>query len=150
MRVIVQRVSEASVMINGIVKGEIASGLLVFIGIEDADNNKDVKWLSNKIVNLRIFNDVETIPNLSVIDIGGNILLVSQFTLHASTKKGNRPSYIRASKGDVAEPFYVQMIDQLQLDLGKKIQTGEFGADMKVSLVNDGPVTIIIDSVIKE
>jgi len=120
--------------------------LLVFIGIEDADTDEDIKWLSNKIVNLRIFDDSNKIPNLSVKDIKGDILIVSQFTLHASTKKGNRPSYLRASKGEVAIPVYEKVIDRLKTDLGKQIFTGEFGADMKVELLNDGPVTILIDS----
>jgi D-tyrosyl-tRNA(Tyr) deacylase len=146
MRVIIQRVTQASVSINGKIKSEIKTGLLVLIGIEDADTEEDIQWLSNKIVNLRIFDDENKVPNICVKDIGGNILLVSQFTLHASTKKGNRPAYIKASKPDIAIPLYKKMILQLENDLGKKIFTGEFGADMKVSLVNDGPVTIIIDS----
>ncbi len=146
MRAIIQRVNHASVTIDGHIKSSIKNGLLVFAGIEDADNNDDIEWLSNKIVNLRIFDDVDKVPNISVKDIDGDILLVSQFTLHAATKKGNRPSYIKASKPDIAIPLYEKMIVQLENDLGKKIFTGEFGADMKVSLLNDGPVTIIIDS----
>ncbi len=146
MRVVIQRVSQAAVTINNIVKSEIKTGLLVLIGIEDVDTNEDIEWLSNKIVNLRIFDDENKVPNISVKDIGGDILLVSQFTLHASTKKGNRPSYIKASKPDIAIPLYEKMIVQLENDLCKKIFTGEFGADMKVSLLNDGPVTIFIDT----
>jgi len=150
MRTVIQRVSEASVCINNITKAEIKTGLLVLVGIEDADNEEDIAWLSNKIINLRIFDDENKVPNISVKDIGGDILLVSQFTLHASTKKGNRPSYIKASKPGIAIPLYEKMILQLENDLGKKIYTGEFGADMRVSLLNDGPVTIIIDSKNKE
>jgi D-tyrosyl-tRNA(Tyr) deacylase len=150
MRVVIQRVSHASVTIDSNVFSEIKNGLLVLVGIEDADTNEDIEWLSNKIVNLRIFDDDNKVPNISVKDMGGDILLVSQFTLHAATKKGNRPSYIKASKPDIAIPLYEKMIDQLQRDLGKKIFTGEFGADMKVELLNDGPVTIIIDSKNKE
>lgn len=138
--------SQASVTINSAVFAEIKSGLLVLIGIEDADTAEDIEWLSNKIVNLRIFDDENKVPNISVKDMGGDILLVSQFTLHASTKKGNRPSYIKASKPDIAIPIYEKMVAQLETDLGKKIFTGEFGADMKVSLLNDGPVTIVIDT----
>ena len=150
MKAVIQRVSQASVTINSAVFAEIKAGLLVLIGIEDADNNEDIEWLSNKIVNLRIFDDEYKIPNISVKEIDGDILLVSQFTLQASTKKGNRPSYIKASKPDVAIPLYKKMIAQLEIDLGKKIFTGEFGAEMKVSLLNDGPVTICIDSKNKE
>lgn len=150
MRVVIQRVSQASVTINSAVFAEIKSGLLVLIGIEDTDTPEDIEWLSNKIVNLRIFDDENKVPNISVMDMGGDILLVSQFTLHASTKKGNRPSYIKASKPDVAVPLYEKMITRLEIDLGKKIFTGEFGADMKVSLLNDGPVTIVIDTKNKE
>ena len=146
MRAVTQRVSTASVTIDGNVKSSIKNGLLVFVGIEDADTMEDIEWLSNKIVNLRIFDDENKVPNISVKDIDGDILLVSQFTLHAATKKGNRPSYIKASKPDIAIPLYEKMILQLEKDLGKKIYTGEFGADMKVELVNDGPVTIWIDS----
>lgn len=150
MRVVIQRVLKAGVSINGNVKSEIKAGLLVLVGIEDADTDEDITWLSNKIVNLRIFDDENKVPNISVKDMGGDILLVSQFTLHASTKKGNRPSYIKASKPDIAIPLYEKMIAQLEIDLGKKIFTGEFGADMKVSLLNDGPVTIAIDTKNKE
>ena len=150
MKAVTQRVTQASVTIDGNMFAEIKTGLLVLIGIEDADNNEDIEWLSNKIVNLRIFDDENKVPNISVKDIDGDILLVSQFTLHAATKKGNRPSYLKASKADIAIPIYQKMITQLEIDLGKKIYTGEFGADMKVSLLNDGPVTIIIDSKNKE
>ena len=150
MRVVIQRVTKASVTIDGAVKSAISSGLLVLVGIEDADTHEDIEWLSNKIVNLRIFDDADKVPNISVKDTGGDILLVSQFTLHAATKKGNRPSYIKASKPDIAIPLYGKMILQLEKDLGKPIFTGEFGADMKVELLNDGPVTILIDSKNKE
>lgn len=150
MRAVIQRVTQASVTIDGTVKSAIQKGLLVFVGIENADTNEDIEWLSNKIINLRIFDDENKVPNISVKDIGGDILLVSQFTLHAATKKGNRPSYIKASKPGVAIPLYEKMIVQLENDLGKKIFTGSFGADMKVSLLNDGPVTIFIDTKIKE
>ncbi|WP_142684200.1 D-aminoacyl-tRNA deacylase [Chitinophaga polysaccharea] len=146
MRAVIQRVSSASVTVDGAVTGEIQQGLLVLLGIEDIDTEEDIHWLSAKIVNLRIFNDDGGVMNLSVKDVHGDILLVSQFTLHASTKKGNRPSYIRASKPDVAIPLYEKMIVQLEQDMGTTIQRGIFGADMKVSLLNDGPVTIIIDS----
>ena len=146
MKVVIQRTLKSSVTIDNRVKSAINVGLLVFIGIEDTDNEEDIKWLSNKIVNLRIFNDENTVPNVSVKGINGDILLVSQFTLQASTKKGNRPSYLKASKADFAIPVYEKMITQLENDFGKKIFTGEFGADMKVELVNDGPVTILIDS----
>jgi D-tyrosyl-tRNA(Tyr) deacylase len=141
-----QRVNEASVTIDGIVKAAIKKGLLVFVGIEDADAATDVEWLANKIVNLRIFDDENKVPNVSLRDIDGDILLISQFTLHADTKKGNRPSYIRASKPPVAIPLYDALITKLESVLGKKIGTGIFGADMKVALVNDGPVTIMIDT----
>jgi D-tyrosyl-tRNA(Tyr) deacylase len=146
MRVVIQRVGQASVTIDNTVFAEIKRGLLVLIGIEDADTDEDIEWLSNKIVNLRIFDDENKVPNISVKETGGDILLVSQFTLHAATKKGNRPSYIKASKPDIAVPLYEKMISQLESDIGKKIFTGQFGADMKVSLLNDGPVTIIRDS----
>ncbi|HZI68908.1 MAG TPA: D-aminoacyl-tRNA deacylase [Hanamia sp.] len=146
MKVVIQRVSECSVTIDNTDKSSIKVGLLVLAGIEDADNDEDIKWLSNKIVNLRIFDDEKKIPNLSVKDIGGDILLVSQFTLQASTRKGNRPSYLKASKPEVAIPVYEKLIKQLETDLSKKIFTGEFGADMKVKLLNNGPVTIVIDS----
>ena len=150
MKAVIQRVTQASVTIDGEIKSRIKTGLLVLIGIEDADNSEDIEWLSNKIVNLRIFDDENNIPNISVKDMGGDILLVSQFTLQASTKKGNRPSYIRASKPDIAIPLYERMIAQLEKDLGKNIYTGEFGADMKVLLLNDGPVTVYIDTKSKE
>lgn len=150
MRVVIQKVSKASVKVEGKIAGTIDEGLLVLIGIEDADREEDIKWLSNKIVNLRIFNDEDGVMNRSVLDVNGNILLISQFTLHASTKKGNRPSYIKASKPDFAIPMYEKMINQLEADLGKKIQTGIFGADMKVELLNDGPVTIMMDTKNKE
>ena len=146
MRVVIQRTSKASVTIDGKVSGQIGLGLMILLGIEDADSDEDIKWLSNKIVNLRIFNDEAGVMNKSVTEIDGGILLISQFTLHASTKKGNRPSYIRASKPDIAIPIYEKMIAQLAADLGKPVATGVFGADMKVELINDGPVTIIIDT----
>lgn len=150
MRIVLQRVSEASVTVEGAVTGAIGQGLLVLVGIEDADTAEDIQWLSNKIVNLRIFNDAAGVMNLGIKEVDGDILLVSQFTLHATTKKGNRPSYIKASKPAIAIPMYEEMIRQLETDLGKKIQTGIFGADMKIRLLNDGPVTIIIDSKNKE
>jgi D-tyrosyl-tRNA(Tyr) deacylase len=146
MRVVIQRVSKANVTIGGKIHSQISNGLLVFLGIEDADTHEDIEWLSNKIVNLRIFNDENGVMNVSVKDKSGDILLISQFTLHASTKKGNRPSYIKASKPEIAIPLYEKMIEQLSNDLGKKIYTGVFAADMKVELLNDGPVTIIIDT----
>ena len=146
MRIVIQRVSEASVKIEEQIHGAIQQGLLVLVGIEEADTIEDTEWLSNKIIQLRIFNDENGIPNISVKDCGGDILLISQFTLHALTKKGNRPSYIKAAKPDIAIPLYEKFIHQLQQDLGKEIQTGVFGADMKVSLINDGPVTIVMDS----
>ena len=150
MRVVIQRVSEASVTVDNTITGSIQQGLLVLVGIEDADTTEDVAWLSNKLCNLRIFNDTDGVMNKSIIDIEGEILLISQFTLHASTKKGNRPSYIKASKPPIAIPLYEAMIQQLQANLGKAIATGIFGADMKVQLLNDGPVTIVIDSKNKE
>lgn len=146
MIAVIQRVSSASVEIEKKVKASIGNGLLVLLGIEDADNQEDIDWLSNKIANLRIFNDLEGVMNKSVIDEGGGIIVVSQFTLHASTKKGNRPSYIKASKPEVAIPLYEKFVKTLEVNLGKVVQTGEFGADMKVSLLNDGPVTIVIDT----
>ncbi|MGE0771124.1 MAG: D-aminoacyl-tRNA deacylase [Cyclobacteriaceae bacterium] len=146
MIAVIQRVSQAAVTINKEVISAIESGLLVLLGIEDADTDDDINWLSSKIVNLRIFNDGAGVMNVSVVDQGGQILVVSQFTLHASTKKGNRPSYIKAAKPDVAIPIYERFLQRLRMDLGKPVSTGEFGADMKVSLVNDGPVTIIIDT----
>lgn len=150
MRAVIQRVLMASVTIQEHVKSAIEKGLLVLVGIEDTDNDLDIEWLSGKIVNLRIFNDVQGVMNLSLKDTGGDILMVSQFTLHASTKKGNRPSYIKASKPDTAIPLYNKLIIQLTADLGKEISTGEFGADMKVQLLNDGPVTIVMDTKMKE
>ncbi len=146
MRAVIQRVSKGSVTINGSIHSQINNGLLVLLGIEDADTVEDIEWLSSKIVNLRIFNDNNEVMNISLKDINGEILLVSQFTLHASTKKGNRPSYIKASKPGIAIPLYEKMIKQLSTDLGKAIQTGVFGTDMKVELLNDGPVTIVIDT----
>jgi D-tyrosyl-tRNA(Tyr) deacylase len=146
MRAVIQRVTKAGVTINGDVHSQIDSGLLILLGIEDADSPEDIEWLSAKVTNLRIFNDEEGVMNRSVSETKGEILLVSQFTLHASTKKGNRPSYIKASKPDFAIPIYEKMIAQLSKDLGKNISTGVFGADMKVELINDGPVTIMIDS----
>jgi D-tyrosyl-tRNA(Tyr) deacylase len=150
MKLVIQRVNEASVSIDGQVSGAIQKGLMVLLGIETADTMEDVDWLSNKIVQMRIFDDAEGIMNLSVKEVGGNILLVSQFTLHASTKKGNRPSYIAAAKHDISIPLYEAMIKKLTVDMGAPIQTGVFGADMKVALINNGPVTIIIDSKNKE
>ena len=149
MRCVIQRVAHAKVSIDKTVKSAISSGLLVLVGIEDVDTADDAIWLSNKIVNLRIFDDENHIPNLSVKDISGEILLVSQFTLHALTKKGNRPSYIKASKPEYAIPLYRKLIACLETDLGRPIQTGIFGADMKVELLNDGPVTIWIDTQMK-
>ena len=146
MIAVIQRVSESSVKIEGKIKSQIGLGLMVLLGIEDADQKDDIEWLSKKIVNLRIFPDENEVMNKSLLDVNGEILLISQFTLHASTKKGNRPSYIKAAKPDIAIPLYEQMISALKQELGKEIGTGEFGADMKVSLINDGPVTIVIDS----
>lgn len=146
MKVVIQRVSEASVKVNHQIVGEISAGLLVLAGFEESDAQTDFEWVSNKIVNLRIFNDEEGTMNLSCADINADVLVVSQFTLHASTRKGNRPSYIKAAKPDVAKKLYEQFINVLQVQCNKKIATGIFGADMKVSLLNDGPVTIIIDS----
>lgn len=146
MIAVIQRVSSASVEIEKKMKANIGKGLLVLLGIEDADSQEDIDWLSNKIANLRIFNDPEGIMNISAKDAGGDMIVVSQFTLHASTKKGNRPSYIKASKPEVAIPLYKKFVNSLEIALGKSVQTGEFGADMKVSLLNDGPVTIIIDT----
>ena len=150
MRAVIQRVGNASVTIDGQIHSAIETGLLVLLGIEDADTDNDISWLSSKIVNLRIFDDARGVMNESVKEKNGDILLVSQFTLHAATKKGNRPSYIRASKPDVAVPLYEKMIRQLTADLGKPVKTGVFGADMKVKLLNDGPVTIVIDTKCKE
>ncbi len=146
MKAVIQRVSQASVTIDTKIKSEIKNGLLVFVGIEDADTIEDITWLSNKVVNLRIFDDENRVPNISVKDMGGDILAISQFTLQASIKKGNRPSYIKAAKAQIAIPLYEQFIIQLANHLGKIIFTGEFGADMKVGLINDGPVTILIDT----
>lgn len=150
MRAVIQRVSEASVTIEGKIKGKIASGLLILLGIEDTDSQEDIEWLCGKISRLRIFADEEGIMNVSLQDAGGEALVVSQFTLHASTKKGNRPSYIKAAKPETAIPLYEAFVKQLEGELGKSIQTGEFGADMKVALINDGPVTIMIDTKNKE
>lgn len=146
MIAVIQRVSESSVKIDGKIKSQIGLGLMILLGIEDADGSEDIEWLSKKIVNLRIFPDENGVMNRSLLDVEGEILLISQFTLHASTKKGNRPSYIKAAKPDVAIPLYQKMILALENELGKTIGTGEFGADMKVSLINDGPVTILIDT----
>lgn len=150
MRAVIQRVISASVTIEGKIHASIEDGLLVLLGIEEADTEEDIEWLSAKIVNLRIFNDNDAVMNISIKEIGGNILLISQFTLHASTKKGNRPSYIRAAKPESAIPLYEKMIQQLCRDMDKIIKTGVFGADMKVELLNDGPVTIVIDTKNKE
>ena len=150
MRVVIQRVLEASVSVDGNIVGQIQKGLMVLVGIVNEDDPSDIEWLSNKVVNMRLFEDEDGVMNKSLLEAGGGILLVSQFTLHASTKKGNRPSYIAAAKPDIAIPIYEKFIQQLQNDLGAPIQTGKFGADMKVALVNDGPVTITIDSKNKE
>ena len=150
MRVVVQRVSQSNVKVSGEVIGEIKEGLMVLVSFVDEDNDTDLDWMTKKIINLRIFNDDEGKMNRSVQDVGGDILLISQFTLHGSTKKGNRPSFIKAAKPDFANVMYERFIKVLEQSLGKEIQTGEFGGDMKVSLINDGPTTIIIDSKIKE
>lgn len=150
MRVIIQRVTKASVTINSNKVAQIDDGLLILLGIIPEDTQEDINWLCKKIVNLRIFNDSNGVMNTSLLDTGGDVIVVSQFTLHASTKKGNRPSYIRAAKPDTAIPLYELFVKQLETDLGKSVQTGEFGADMKVELLNDGPVTITIDSKAKE
>ena len=150
MRAVIQRVKSAAVRSQGELLGQIEVGLLILLGIEDGDGHEDVAWLSQKITHLRIFNDADGVMNRSVMDIGGGVLLISQFTLHASTKKGNRPSYIRASKPDYAIPMYEAMVKQLKEDTGRPIQTGRFGADMQLELINDGPVTIIIDTKNKE
>ncbi len=150
MRVVIQRVSEASVTIDQAVKSQIGTGLLILLGIEDADTQEDIDWLCRKISNLRIFNDEAGVMNQSVVAVGGQLLVVSQFTLQASTKKGNRPSYIKASKPDIAIPMYEKFVARLAVISGLAVGTGEFGADMKVALLNDGPVTIIIDSKVKE
>lgn len=146
MIAVIQRVTHASVQIEGDIKAQISNGLLVLVGIEDADGQEDIEWLAAKIVNLRIFNDEAGVMNVSVKDYNGDIILVSQFTLQASTKKGNRPSYLKAARPEVAIPIYEKFILSVTMQLGKPIQTGEFGADMKVSLINDGPVTILIDT----
>jgi len=150
MRVVLQRVSSASVTIGKQVKSSIESGILILLGIGDADEREDIEWLCRKITNMRIFPDEEGIMNKSLLDVGGEALVVSQFTLHASTKKGNRPSYIQAAKPDVAIPLYEQFVSELKSQLRREVKTGEFGAEMKIDLLNDGPVTIIIDSKIKE
>ncbi len=150
MRAVIQRVSRASVTIAGVVRGAIGPGLLVLVAVENADTDADIEWLSGKITRLRVFDDANGVMNVSVQEIGGEVLVVSQFTLFASTHKGNRPSYSRSAKPDVAVPLYEKFVARLAQDLGKPIQTGEFGAMMDVSLVNDGPVTIIVDSKLKE
>ena len=150
MRAVIQRVNTASVKVSGIVTAHIEMGLLILVGIEEADTSEDIIWLTGKIANLRIFNDAANVMNLSVKDVNGDIIIVSQFTLHAATKKGNRPSYIKAAKPELAEPLYEELVDKLSTEIGKEVQTGIFGADMKVALVNDGPVTIIIDTKNKE
>ena len=150
MKAVIQRVTQSSVTIDAEIVAEIQKGLLVLVGIEDSDSQEDISWLASKIANLRIFADENEVMNLSLKDIDGEMIIVSQFTLHALTKKGNRPSYIKASKPEIAIPLYESFIKEMEVELGKKVQTGQFGADMKVSLVNDGPVTIIIDSKNKE
>jgi D-tyrosyl-tRNA(Tyr) deacylase len=150
VKLVIQRVSQASVTTDSKIVAEIQKGLLVLVGIEDSDNQEDIIWLTSKTINLRIFADENNVMNLSIKDIDGEIIVVSQFTLHASTKKGNRPSYIKASKPEIAIPLYESFVKQIETELGKKVQTGIFGADMKVSLINDGPVTIVIDSKNKE
>jgi D-tyrosyl-tRNA(Tyr) deacylase len=150
MKVVIQRVSSASVTIDTKIVADIQKGLLVLVGIEDLDNQEDINWLTAKIANIRIFGDENDVMNLSVKDINGDIIVVSQFTLHAATKKGNRPSYIKASKPEIAIPLYENFVKRLEIEFGKKVQTGIFGADMKVLLLNDGPVTIVIDSKNKE
>lgn len=150
MRVIIQRVSHASVTINGICKSAVKQGFMILIGIEDSDNQDDINWLCKKIVNLRVFDDENGVMNKSILDTDGEILVISQFTLHASTKKGNRPSYIKAAKPDISIPLYHNFCHELSIALGKEVKTGEFGADMKVELLNDGPVTIFMDTKNKE
>ena len=150
MRIVIQRVTHASVTINGTCKSAIKAGLLILVGIEDADTKEDIDWLCKKIVNLRIFDDENGVMNKSILDTGGDILVISQFTLHASTKKGNRPSYIKAARPEIAIPLYNQFCDELSIALGKQVGTGEFGADMKIELLNDGPVTICMDTKTKE
>ena len=146
MKAVIQRVSKASVEVNNKCIAHITAGLLVLVGIEDGDNQEDINWLTSKIANLRIFSDANEVMNLSVKDIEGEIIVVSQFTLHASTKKGNRPSYIKASKPETAIPLYESFVKQMEVEVGKKVQTGQFGADMQVTLLNDGPVTLVIDT----
>ena len=150
MRLVIQRVSHASVTINQVVKSAIGEGLLILVGIEESDGKEDIEWLSKKVVNLRIFDDEDGVMNKSILDISGEILIISQFTLHASTKKGNRPSYIKAAKGEISEPLYKEFCKEVRKDLGKEVGTGEFGADMKVELLNNGPVTILMDTKNKE
>lgn len=150
MRAVIQRVTKATVTINNTIHAHIGNGLLVLVGIEDADGQEDIEWLSSKIVNLRIFNDENGVMNVSVKESKGDILVVSQFTLQASTKKGNRPSYIKASKPEIAIPLYEKFLQQVSYDLGKDVKAGVFGADMKVELLNDGPVTILMDTKNKE
>ena len=150
MRVVLQRVSEASVSIDGEVNGEIGNGLLILIGIEEADTKEDISWLCNKILKMRIFNDEAGVMNCSLQEVDGEVLVISQFTLHASTKKGNRPSYIKAAKPDIAVPLYNEFLQEIENLLDKKVECGIFGADMKVTLTNDGPVTILIDSKSRE
>ena len=150
MRVLIQRVSHASVTINEICKSTIKEGMMILVGIEETDGQEDIDWLCKKIVNLRIFDDENGVMNKSILDAGGDILVVSQFTLHASTKKGNRPSYIRAAKPDISIPLYESFCNELSIALGKEVKTGEFGADMKVELLNNGPVTIWMDTKMKE
>jgi D-tyrosyl-tRNA(Tyr) deacylase len=150
MRTVIQRVTRASVSIKGNVKSEIGKGLLILLGIESVDDDADIEWLCNKIVNLRIFDDTNGVMNLSIQDVGGNVLVISQFTLHAKTSKGNRPSYIRAAKPEIAVPFYNMFVNRLSKLMNREIFTGEFGAMMQVELINDGPVTIIIDTKEKE
>ena len=150
MRILVQRVTKASVTIDNNIKSKIGKGILIFVGIEEADNKEDIEWLANKVVNLRIFDDEDGVMNKSAIEVNAEILVVSQFTLHASTKKGNRPSYIKAAKPDISIPLYEEFCNVLSSKIEKPVQTGEFGADMKVELINDGPVTIWIDSKVKE
>jgi len=150
MKAVIQRVKEAKVLINNTVHSQIEKGILIFISVEDSDNTEDIEWLSGKISRLSIFNHLAGIMNLSVKETGGEVMVISQFTLHASTKKGNRPSYIKASKPGYAIPLYEKFIDIMSTDLGKKVKSGEFGADMKIHLINDGPVTIIIDTKSKE
>ena len=150
MRAVIQRVSKASVEVEGKIISQIDAGVVVLLGIESADSQEDIVWLSRKIANLRIFSDTEGVMNLSLLNVGGEVIVVSQFTLHASTKKGNRPSYIKAAKPELAIPLYENFVRQMESDMGKKVGTGVFGADMKIELINDGPVTIIIDTTNKE